>query len=348
MWRTGVAAVVLGSVLLAPGVAHGGSIQTFSGTFTTTAPGSPTGYTASIDYRDPADPQGKPPAVADVIQVLPAGTRIDTEAVERCTAPDPQLLAEGAAACPAGSVIGGGELETDSAAGAGPVPRILESRITFFNAEGEMILFTEATNVSGPPVRTSSRVKIDGTKLSVSVPPVPVPDPDDPFLAIKKVRVGFPAAGTAARPYLRTPESCPASGAWTIAGTFTYRNGAVETDVVPSPCAARAGEGAALAPPRRALVALARPSASARKLNRRRRLGVAVRVDGRIGGVRVRLVDRAGRTVARASAARLARDTVLQLRRVRRARPGIHRVVLTAREAGGGAVRVVRSVRLRR
>ncbi|HLL87503.1 MAG TPA: hypothetical protein VK387_09355 [Thermoleophilaceae bacterium] len=57
-----VAAISLG--LARAALAQGGSRQSFTGTFTSTAPGSPTAYRLAIDYRNPRDPEAKPHAVA--------------------------------------------------------------------------------------------------------------------------------------------------------------------------------------------------------------------------------------------------------------------------------------------
>jgi len=57
-----VAAISLGLAMAA--LAQGGSRQSFAGTFTSTAPGSPTAYRLAIDYRNPRDPEAKPHAVA--------------------------------------------------------------------------------------------------------------------------------------------------------------------------------------------------------------------------------------------------------------------------------------------
>jgi hypothetical protein len=98
------------------------------------------------------------------------------------------------------------------------------------------------------------------------------------------------------------------------------------------------------APTTAPLLAIARPPASARTLNRRGGLGVALRVDGTLTNIRARLVDRAGRTIASTTRATLDRDTRIRLRTRRRARPGPHRLVVTA-DGGVRATKVVRLVR---
>ena len=124
--------------------------QSFSGTLTTQEPSTSSGYRLSIDYVDPANPEGKPYAVQRIVQRLHPGTRIDTSVPPRCAASDQQLMSQGEGACPPASRVGGGRLDADTGMAAGPVPRVIESRVVFFNAEDELILFTESTNAGDP------------------------------------------------------------------------------------------------------------------------------------------------------------------------------------------------------
>ena len=75
---------------------------------------------------------------------------------------------------------------------------------------------------------------------------------------------------------------------------------------------------------------------------RRRRL--RARVEGDLRDVRIRLLDRRGRTVAGGRAARVAGSRVIKLRAKRRLRAGVHALTLSAR---GGVTRAIR-VRLAR
>jgi S-formylglutathione hydrolase FrmB len=109
------------------------------------------------------------------------------------------------------------------------------------------------------------------------------------------------------------------------------------------------GAGPGGAPARSAILAVWRPRASARLLNRRRRIRVALRVDEPLRSLRVRLVERrGGRIVATGSRRRLARDARVSLRLVRRARPGPHRVLVSASRANGGRVEARRGLTLGR
>jgi hypothetical protein len=97
---------------------------------------------------------------------------------------------------------------------------------------------------------------------------------------------------------------------------------------------------------------ISRSAVRARTFNRRRRLGVALRVDGTLRNVRLRFVDRRGRSYLVGSVRTLERDRTATLRRVRIRgrvlRAGRYRVVATAVGRDGVLVRASRTVRVRR
>lgn len=93
-----------------------------------------------------------------------------------------------------------------------------------------------------------------------------------------------------------------------------------------------------------------RPSISARRTNRLRRISVRVGLrGGTLTGVRVRVVDGGNRTVLSGAAARLTRSASVRLRLVRRVRAGArYRVVVTARTAAGRTLRLTKALRVTR
>jgi hypothetical protein len=103
---------------------------------------------------------------------------------------------------------------------------------------------------------------------------------------------------------------------------------------------------------RRPVLVISRSAVRARTINRRRRMSVALRVDGTLRNVRLRFVDRRGRSFLVGSVRTLERDRTATLRRVRirgRAlRAGRYRVVATAVGRDGVLVRASRTVRVRR
>ena len=221
---------VLGLVSLAA-AQYEGTPPRFVGTFTAGAPGHGTGFHEEIDYFDPQRPDDKPPSVDRIVIDLPEGTRIDTSVPEQCKASSSDFSQRGADACPPGSRIGGGEVEVDTGSPGGPLPRVIHNKLTLFNDEDTIILFTESTNTD-PPIRNAGRsVAKDGQFIS-EAPDLPGFPPPDNYTAIRKVRLDIEPHGG----YLTTPAECPRSGAWTTTGTFTYRSGAEYRLESQTPC----------------------------------------------------------------------------------------------------------------
>ncbi len=328
------AATVLLVTTAAVSDAQAQSRQSFSGTFTAQKPSTSSGYRLSIDYLDPERPDGKPYAVERIVQRLHPGTRIDTSVPPRCTASDQQLMSQGEGACPPASRVGGGRLDADSGMGAGPVPRVIESRVVFFNADDELILFTESTNAGNPPIRTSGRVKVGPATLTSMVPPVPGTPPPDPFLALKRVRVALDPVTREVngrrQAFITTPAVCPRARRWLAEASFTYRDGVTQTAASPPSACRRPDRW--------------RPRVRVRGVPRRRcaQRAFTARVlavdHGGLRGVGVRLDGRR----LRRTAARRQRVQV----RVRHLRPGGHRLAVTAVDQTGN--RATRAVRFKR
>lgn len=215
------------------------SYQTASLPFTTTAPASPSGMELSIDYRNPADPEGKPHAVKKLVVRLHPGSKIDTDVPEQCKASDAEFAEQGADACPAKSQVGVGKAEFDS--GGATQPRIVKTDVTVFNNEAQLILLFETTN-QPTRVRVAARSRVEDATIITEVPPLPGAPPPDPYLAVKMVRETFDTvtrgSGDSLRSYITTPATCPASGYWTNTLEFTYRNGVTQTVPTRSPCEA--------------------------------------------------------------------------------------------------------------
>ena len=314
--------------------AAAGPRQTFGGAFTTAVPGASSGYRLAIDYRDPANPGGKPYAVQRVLQQLHAGSRIDTTVPPRCTASDAQLNTQGASACPADTRVGTGELSVDFGQGAGRVPRVVETRVTVFNADRQVILFAESTNAGDPPIRVTSRSAAGERTFTSDTPPVPGASPSDPYMAIKRVRLSLDPVTMRGRAFIRTPPSCPASGAWTTTGTFTYRDGAVETVASQTPCSRASARRRDRWRPRIRIRGVPRRRCTARTFRARVRIGE--------------------HNPLRRAAASLGRRTLRSTRRkqfyvrVRASglRRGRHRLAVVAVDAAGNRAR--RTVRFRR
>ena len=234
----------LATLLVAAGIpaaASAESRQTYEAKLTSERPNSSTGFRQAIHYVNPDDADAKPHAVEKVVLRLPRGSRVDTSVPAQCSASEAEFQLDGAEACPAKTEVGEGFLSVDFGAALGPLPRVVENDVTFFNNDDELILFSESTNTGEPPVRTASRFEV-GTRTFVSrVPPLPGTPPPDPFAALKDVfnRIEAIERGrsTAAREaYITAPPKCPHRGHWTLTATFTYRDGVVQTERSRTPC----------------------------------------------------------------------------------------------------------------
>jgi hypothetical protein len=308
--------------------------QSFSGTFTTTEPATSTGYVLAIDYRDPANPEGKPPAVARVEQIL-SGIEVNTLAMPRCFAGDAQIETQGESACPPETRVGGGTLSADFGGGS---PRVIENRVTVFNANNEFILFTESTNVPGPPIRTSTRIHVDDANWVTEAPPLPAPSPSDPYISIKSVRLTIDAHDEHLRkPYILSPKSCPESGVWTNTANFTYRDGVTESASSTSACDPR---------PAKPALSVARIVIGNTARRRHGRIRIGLFSDSLVEGVSVRLV-RHGKTFATGGLAQLRGRHAAFLEPKRRIRRGRYRVEVSGTDVNGDRAHAARSVRLR-
>ena len=196
-------------------------------TFAPVGPTRATGVYLGIDYTNPDDPDAKPPAVRKVVEILPRGSRIDTSAPARCRASDLELMAQGAAACPARSVVGTGFIKIDTGI-EGPA-RYLREDVTFLNNNHELI-YLNTDRTTG--LRVVTRAEVTRRRVISTVPPLPGSPPDG--AAIDRVRAEFPKlvrrVDGERRVYVRTPGECPDSGYWVTRLRFTYDDGTQQTE----------------------------------------------------------------------------------------------------------------------
>src|SRR3954462_8998386 len=108
------AACAASALTAAPALAGTGSRQSAKVVFVEHRPGLPSALAFDVDYVNPSDPHGKPPAVRSVFETLAQDARFDTSVPARCDASDAQLMAAGASACPPGSKVGTGYLRIDT------------------------------------------------------------------------------------------------------------------------------------------------------------------------------------------------------------------------------------------
>jgi len=216
------------------------SRQSSSYLLTEERPGRGTSERFLFDYRDPADPQAKPPAVRRVVTILPRGARYDTSAPESCTASDAELTAQGGAACPPRSAIGGGVVTVDTGV---PGPgRIVTADIEFFNnASDPAGEFIYVNTVRGSGARTVIRADVTGRKTITNAGMLPGAPPEGGAIDTVDVTVENVSRTIdgEVRNYITTPKRCRGRKSdphWTTRVEFTYADGVSQTVPTHTPC----------------------------------------------------------------------------------------------------------------
>ncbi len=175
--------------LIGTSVALAAGGQTYSQKFTTSHPRTASGMTFSAANTAEVPVQAK-----TVTLTFPAGTKIDTGALAKCSNPP---------ACPTASKIGSGKANVG-----------LAVDVTAYNRAGGMALIV--SNPVGPAVILTPKLK--GTKLTLQIPSLTF---NGQTLVLSKLTLNIRKAGTAKRPYIRTPATCPAGG-WQFTAAFVY------------------------------------------------------------------------------------------------------------------------------
>jgi hypothetical protein len=173
--------------------------------FTAERPGKPTGVTTSVTFSA-TDPDR---AVERIVTKLARGTRLDTSVPKRCAAPDAELVARGADACPDQSKVGEGVIE-GAELGVGDVTLLNGKRETIF-----LIEFGDA------PIRTVGRESAEGRTQVIEIVE---------GFTLERVRLEVDRIKKGGEAYLRTPNRCPAKGRWINAGRFAYRDGVEQVE----------------------------------------------------------------------------------------------------------------------
>jgi hypothetical protein len=211
----GVATVALASPQFA---------ATLSLTYSSKVPGSPSGFDSVATFSDPGEPAGKPKELIRIRVRFHPGTRIDTAALPRCRASDTDVRILGLRACPARTGLGIVHAEGVISTGLhfNPVGHL-------FNARRAIIV---VVTVDGRYI-TSFRDDLTRDTLTVNfrIPP---------GISLVRFKPHIPRhfrkrAGKR-RAYLRTPPTCPATGAWTTTVVFFYRDGSNQELSAATPC----------------------------------------------------------------------------------------------------------------
>jgi hypothetical protein len=300
-------------------------------------PGASTGFAEHILYQDEHDPNAKPKTFHKIVVELPEGMRFDTGVVPNCNASDDELMLVGAAACPAGSNVGGGGVTVVT--GFGPPIDPSATDVTTFQGPPDQLIDLITFPGTGRPLAVD-RIQINGRTLTDE--PAPVPGgPPDWRTAVRKVDLSLQprSAGNGAsrRAYITTPAGCPASGAWVFGIAVYYDDGITDTAVATAPCSRTAATAPAPVPPRppsgrrRSPIRLAvSPQSTAAGTRVPFRFHLTSRAPACRRGVVIRFAGRRAHTNRR--------GYVTVLRQIRR--PGLYRALATKRGCGSADVHV--------
>jgi hypothetical protein len=182
-----------------------------------------------IVYRDPSDPEAKPPPIRHIQIDAPSGIRFDTAAVPVCTATDDEIQLLGRRACPAESRVGGGTLTVIEGFGP-PIDPVITDAVIFNG--GTEIIETFSPHGADAPVVAIDRITISGSTL-VGNPPAEPGGPPDGQTAVREIDFTFPVATA----FVVTPTTCPPDGHWRTNATFVFADETTQRASSTTPCA---------------------------------------------------------------------------------------------------------------
>jgi hypothetical protein len=223
------ALLMAGALTVAPARAESTAPADFSFSFDTTQAGATADAELYILYRDPEnpdDPDGRSPALTEVIIEAPPGSVFDGGAVPACEASDAELMLLGQAACPEASRVGGGFGSVVTTAGP---PEEFVAEVTLFNyGDGiiELLEFLEGG------LKVVDRARFEGESTMVLNPAVV------PGFTEREFSLNYDGAPDSAESaFITTPPDCPQSGVWTSRLTYTVTTGATYSVEHAAPCA---------------------------------------------------------------------------------------------------------------
>ncbi len=250
VWPLILTAMLLGQMIWSSSAlsATGAAAQAVSGpretvdqSFTTTRPNSPTGLSYSGTYHAAGDENGDPPYLKRMIVYPPPGMRYDASVPDQCGAPDPQLELMGAAACPAGSRLGGGSINGSI---LDPVLHTFTSDFEYSfdvlnNANEQLILVNSGQGRTVVHVRIRPDGAFDAL-MPTCFPWVETAGCADNFILVRKDMSSLPrytrTIGGRLRSYATTPPKCPTRGYWQTRMEIYWSDGSVDSVESPQPC----------------------------------------------------------------------------------------------------------------
>jgi hypothetical protein len=259
----GLLLLTAGCALASPARAESTSPAEFSFGFDTTQTSASANAELYILYKDPEnpdDPDGRSPALTEVIIAAPPGTVFDGAAVPACEASDAELMLLGQAACPEASRVGGGFGSVVTTAGQ---PNEFVAEVTLFNY-GEGII--ELLEFLDGGFRAVDRARFEGASTMVLHPAVVPGFTEREFSFIYE---GMPGGSGSA--FITTPPDCPPNGGWTSRLAYTVTTGATYSVSSTMPCAPTATSQPAVLHPSPGAGVARQPAGKGRKRKRCKR-----------------------------------------------------------------------------
>lgn len=204
----------LAAAALTASVAIAATEQTYSQKFTVKKPGQSTGMTFKADQ-----PTKTPTSAKRVTLTFPPGTKINPDALPKCSKPPK---------CPKASKVGTGTATVMLGAAALPLSS------TAYNRKGGLVLVVDDPTDPTHPIVLKPAIR--GEKLVLDVPPL---KKGGLTLVLKGVTLATDQIGKGAKAYVRTPPVCAKGGAWTFKGKFEYVDGTSKELTSKSPCVKR-------------------------------------------------------------------------------------------------------------
>ena len=229
-----------GGAAVAPASARSAAPAEFSLTFDDTQPGTPANAELYILYKDPQnpeDPDGRSPALTEVIIAAPPGTVFNGAAIPACTASDAELMALGTLACPEESKVGGGFGSVVTTTGP---PNEFVADVTLFNyGDGviELLEFAEGG------LKIVDRARFESPNTMVLNPAVVPGFTEREFSLSYEGTRGAPDGA-----FITTPPQCPSTGLWSSQLTYTVTTGDTYSVSSGTPCGPVATNQPGLAP----------------------------------------------------------------------------------------------------
>lgn len=201
--------------------------------WTTTKPHTPTGSSFTGTYRADGNPDRDPPYMRGMTFYLPKGMRYDTSVPARCDASDLELQLQGSAACPDGSQLGSGSVETKFMG----FPSTLQ--VDVFNNTNEMIMLAQSpllTTVNRGTIATDGSIAFRSPTCFPSLQPVGCPvDTALQLGSSVKMPAYVSSSGGVQRAYATTP-NCPKTREWRTRVRFWWADGSEEILTSAHPC----------------------------------------------------------------------------------------------------------------